>query len=236
MVDKRCRWPSGKMLGGSSGLNYMLHVRGHPSDYDSWAAETGDTSWSYQEVKKYFNKAEKHDGSEKGGGGLLPVSDPSHASSLGDDILSMARDSGYKVEDVNTDTEDNNKTVFTVPRVNQEGGRRTSTYHSYLRGALHRPNLRVMRNSRVLNIITRDGRAVGVTYSRYGAEASVRCNLEVIVTAGTVNSAKLLLLSGVGPREELDRLGIKVVADLPVGQNLQVRNPEAAIQNYRNAR
>ena len=236
MVDKRCRWPSGKMLGGSSGLNYMLHVRGHPSDYDSWAKEAGDTSWSYQEIRKYFDKAEKHDGADKGSGGLLPVSDPSHASSLGDDILSMARDSGYKVEDVNTDTEDNNKTLFTVPRVNQERGRRASTYHSYLRGALHRPNLRVMRNSRVLNIITRNGRAVGVTYSRYGAEASVRCNLEVIVTAGTVNSAKLLLLSGVGPREELDRLGIKVVADLPVGQNLQVRNPKAAIQNYRNAR
>ena len=229
MVDKRCRWPSGKMLGGSSGLNYMIHVRGHPSDYDSWAEETGDTSWSYREIRKYFDKAEKQGGSEEGTGGLLPVSDPSDGSSLSDDILSMARDSGYKVEDVNTDTK--NKTLFTVPRVNQEGGRRASTYHSYLRGALNRPNLRVMRNSRVLNINTRNGRAVGVTYSRYGAEASVRCNLEVIVTAGTVNSAKLLLLSGVGPKEELDRLGIKVVADLPVGQNLQVRNPEAAPQS-----
>ena len=211
MVDKRCRWPSGKMLGGSSGLNYMLHVRGHPADYDSWAEEIGDPSWSYQEVRRYFDKAEKH----------VPVSEPSHWSSLTDDILSMARDSGYKVEDVNA--EDNNKTLFTVPRVNQEEGRRAGTYHSYLRGALHRPNLRVLRNSRVLNIITENKRAVGVTYSRYGTEASVRCNLEVIVSAGTVNSAKLLLLSGVGPREELDRLGIKVVADLPVGQNLQVR-------------
>ena len=222
MVDKRCRWPSGKMLGGSSGLNYMLHVRGHPADYDAWAEETGDTSWSYQEIRKYFDKAEKHV-TEKGSGGLLPVSDPSHVSSLSDDILSMARDSGYKVEDVNNDTEDNNKTLFTLPKVNQEQGRRAGTYHSYLRGALHRPNLRVMRNSRALRIMTsRHGRAVGVQYSRYGTEATVRCSREVIVSAGTVNSAKLLMLSGVGPREELDRLGIKVVADLPVGQNLQV--------------
>ena len=217
MVDKRCRWPSGKMLGGSSGLNYMLHVRGHPADYDSWAEEIGDLSWSYQEVRRYFDKAEKHEGVKEG---LLPVSEPSHMSSLTDDILSMARDSGYKVEDINT--EDNNKTLFTVPRVNQEAGRRAGTYHSYLQGALHRPNLRVLRNSRVLHIIIENKRAVGVTYSRYGTEASVRCNLEVIVSAGTVNSAKLLLLSGVGPREELDRHGIKVVADLPVGQNLQV--------------
>ena len=80
----------------------------------------------------------------------------------------------------------------------------------------------VMRNSRVLSIITEDARAVGVTYSRFGEEASVRCTREVIVAAGTVNSAKLLMLSGIGPREELDRVGIKVVADLPVGQNLQV--------------
>ena len=79
-----------------------------------------------------------------------------------------------------------------------------------------------MRNSRVLSIITEDARAVGVTYSRFGEEASVRCTREVIVAAGTVNSAKLLMLSGIGPREELDRVGIKVVADLPVGQNLQV--------------
>ena len=80
----------------------------------------------------------------------------------------------------------------------------------------------MLRNSWVLRIIIENKRAVGVTYSRYGTEASVRCNLEVIVSAGTVNSAKLLLLSGVGPREELDRHGIKMVADLPVGQNLQV--------------
>ena len=145
MVDRRCRWPSGRMLGGSSSLNYMLHVRGHPSDFDTWAKESGDPGWSYQEVRRLFDKAERR-GGEAGVG--MTVSDPSHESPLTSDILAMARDSGYKVEDVNS--EDTNKTLFTRPRVNQERGGRASTYHSYLRGALRRPNLRIMRQGNIL--------------------------------------------------------------------------------------
>ena len=217
MLDRRCRWPSGKMLGGSSGLNYMLYVRGHPKDYNNWSQQ-GNSGWSFEEVKKYFEKAEQNVDGEGTFRGSLPVSDPSYSSSLSDDILAMAQDNGYNIGSIDGQQ---NTTGFMLPKVTQSQGRRADTYRTYLKSAEDRSNLVVMKNSRVLKIIIENNVAKGVQYSRYGVDAVVRCNSEVIISAGTVNSAKLLLLSGVGPADHLQSLGLPVHSDLPVGQNLQ---------------
>ena len=218
MVGRRCRWPAGRMLGGSSGLNYMLHVRGQRSDYDGWA-RLGNTGWGYQDIVKYFRRAENRPGHQDyGQAGPLSVSDPAHSLGLQDDILAMARDSGYDVKDVNVER---NQTGFMTPKLNQKAGLRADTYRSYLRGAEHRENLVVMRNARVLRLVIEAGEAKGLVYSRYGKDYTVTCRKEIIMTSGTVNTAKTLMLSGVGPAEHLQDLGIKVEADLPVGNNLQ---------------
>ena len=218
MTGRRSRWPSGRILGGSSGLNYMLYVRGQQEDYDDWEAQ-GNTGWGFSHVLKYFQRAEA--GPRQGNygqSGPLPVSEPSYKTDLQDDILAMARDNGYDVKDVNLVR---NQTGFTIPRLNQKSGRRADTYRSYLREAEDRENLVILRNSRVLRLIIEEGAATGLVYSRFGVEHTVHCRQEIILSSGTVNSAKLLLLSGLGPAEHLQSLGIKVVADLPVGNNLQ---------------
>ena len=121
MVDRRCRWPSGKMLGGSSGLNYMLFVKGHPEDYNNWSKQ-GNQGWSYDEVKKYFDKLEKNVDVEEMESleGTLPVSDPRYFSSLSDDILAMAKENGYNLGPIDGQK---NTTGFMLPRVTQNKGR-----------------------------------------------------------------------------------------------------------------
>ena len=218
MTGRRSRWPSGRILGGSSGLNYMIHVRGQREDYDAWSRQ-GNTGWAYSEVLRYFQRAEAGpDLGDYGRSGPLPVSEPSHQTDMQEDILAMARDNGYDVKDVNLVR---NQTGFMVPKLTQQAGLRADTYRSYLREAEPRENLVILRNSRVLRIIIEAGVATGLVYSRFGEELTVHCSQEIVLTAGTVNSAKLLLLSGLGPAAHLQSLGIKVVADLPVGNNLQ---------------
>jgi len=221
MVGRRCRWPSGKMLGGSSGLNYMLYVRGNQGDYDSWA-EQGNIGWGWQDVVKYFTKAERNEGEDSGDAsygfnGILPITKSAHVTPLAGDILEMARENGYNVGDMNGV----NQTGFMLPQVNHRDGLRADTYRTYLRQAKYRNNLVILKNTRVLKILIEDGEAVGVVYSRYGKENTVRSLKEVILSAGTVGSPKVLMLSGVGPASHLQKLGIKLVRDLPVGKNLQ---------------
>ena len=207
MVGRRCRWPSGRMLGGSSGLNYMLWVRGQREDYDTWAEETGDPGWGWDQLQPYFQRAE----AELAGA-------PRHTSALTEDILAAARSHNYTVSG------GEHGRGFMVPRVTQRDGARADTYRTYLRRAAARPNLAVLKNARVLRVLVEGGAAVGVEFSRYGAEQRlrVRAGGEVVLSAGTVSSAHLLLVSGLGPAEQLRRHGVPLVADLPgVGRNLQ---------------
>ena len=211
MLDRRCRWPSGKMLGGSSGLNYMLYIRGHEKDFNSWA-DQGNKGWSYDEVSQYFMKA------EQGSDTKLSINKPFYTSSLTDDILATGRDNGYNI---NAQDDHSNLTGFMEPRVTIKEGARADTYTTILKPVRHRPNLVILKNARALKILFERKRAIGVLFSRYGTEQTVKCSREVIVSAGTVNSAKLLMLSGVGPSQHLQSHNIPVIADLPVGQNLQ---------------
>ena len=209
MINNQCRWPSGKLLGGSSGINYMLHVRGHRSDYDSWS-EQGNTGWSYDEVEKYFKRSED----------VLSITRSQYTTSLRESILATARDHGYNV-DQDVESSVVNMTGFMIPSVAMKNGARADAYRMYLRPVMNRPNLTVLKHARVIKILFEAGGAVGVTYSRYGSTRSVFSSREVIVSAGTVNSAKLLMLSGVGPADHLTSLNIPLVSDLPVGLNLQ---------------
>merc|ERR1719357_223233 len=114
-----------------------------------------------------------------------------------------------------------NQTGFMLPQVNMRDGLRADTYRTYIKEAKYRTNLVILKNARVLDIVKEDGEAVGVHYSRYGREFTVRSKKEIILSAGTVGSPKLLMLSGIGPSRHLQKLGIPVIRDLPVGKNLQ---------------
>jgi len=223
MLGNKCKWPSGKMLGGSSGLNYMLYVRGHENDYNSWS-DAGNKGWSFKEIEKYFIKAERFFSSAYSSTREdAAIANPRYQTSIVEDYLKMADENGYRTgkEDINIPRTNQNQTMFMTPSVTQYKGRRADTYRTYLKSASHRKNLLVVKNARVLRVIFENNVAVGVEYSRYGKERKVKCKREVILSAGTINSAKLLMLSGVGPSKHLRSHGINVVSDLPVGQNLQ---------------
>jgi choline dehydrogenase len=221
-LDNRVTYePRGKLLGGSSNLYIMMHIRGHPSDYDNWAYQ-GCPGWSFQDVLPYFQKLEDQEDDTNplaGHGGPLPVTNaklhgPNPTSQA---FLDACRELGYP------ETED-----FNGPRmegagwhhVNIKEGRRHSVAESYLRPALARPNLTVVTNAQASRLLMRHQRCVGVEYHREGKLESAHASREVIVACGAIESPKLLMLSGIGDPEQLWPLDIRVHAALPgVGEN-----------------
>jgi len=213
--------PRGKVLGGSSSTNAMLYVRGHRWDYDHWAA-LGNTGWSYDEVLPYFKRAENNEthGADPyhGSGGPLNVVDPRSPSALNQAFLAAAAMKGIpNVVDYNG-AEQFGSFMY---QVTQKNGERCSAAKGYLTPNLSRPNLKVVTNALTSRIVFDGTRAVGVAYSVGGAAKEARARREVIVSAGAFGSPQLLKLSGIGPGEELGRLGIPVRRDLAgVGENL----------------
>jgi choline dehydrogenase len=213
--------PRGKLLGGSSSINGMLYSRGHPRDYDQWR-QLGNAGWSYDEILPYYRRAEtdwRGEGTYHGGAGPLSVSrhDPTHK--LYDLIRDAALAAGHReTEDFHGAQPDG----FGVPDFTTVGGRRGSTAATFLRQAIKRPNLTVETNAHAVRVAMESGRATGVEYIRAGGSTFARATREVILSAGAINSPHLLMLSGIGPAEELRLHGIKPVLDLPgVGRNLQ---------------
>jgi choline dehydrogenase-like flavoprotein len=217
---RRLYLPRGRMLGGSSSINAMIYLRGHRLDYDDWAA-SGCGGWSYDEVLPYFKRAEDNERGEDayhGVGGPLAVSDSRSMHPLVDAQLEAAAQAGYALlPDLNVDRPEG------VGRfqLNQRGGRRCSTADAYLHPASDRPNLGVMDCSFVERVVFEGNRAVGVELVRNGVRERVGAEREVIVAAGAYQSPVLLMLSGIGPADELELFGIPVREDLPVGRNLQ---------------
>lgn len=229
--NRRMYWPRGKTLGGSSSINAMLYVRGHAYDYDLWR-QLGNEGWSYADVLPYFKKAQNNErgGSEyHGSGGPLNVADQVDPSPLNRVLLQAAQQAGHKLtDDFNGPTQEG----FGLYQVTQRGARRCSTAVAYLRPAMARSNVTVETGALTLNVMVENGRAVGVRYARDGQTLEARASREVILCGGAVNSPQILLLSGIGPADELRRLGIAVVADLPgVGANLQ-DHLDAATVNF----
>tara|TARA_R110002110_G_scaffold211304_1_gene423996 strand:- start:16477 stop:18120 length:1644 start_codon:yes stop_codon:yes gene_type:complete len=214
-------WPRGKTLGGSSSLNGMIYVRGHASDYDSWAHE-GNPGWAYDDVLPYFKKSEDFDrGADEyhGAGGPMQVKSDFEPHPTLKRALDAAVEAGYQFNaDCNgADSEGVGTVQLTVTR----DGERASTAQAFLRPALELQNLTLVTNARVKNLTMDGNRVTGVTYVQDGAEVAIVANKEVILSAGTLESPKILMMSGIGAADELAPHGIDVVVDLPgVGKNL----------------
>ena len=218
--ERRLYLPRGRMIGGCSSINAMIYLRGNRLDYDDWAAGGAD-GWSYDEVLPYFKRGEDNERGESayhGVGGPQTVADSRSMHPLIDLMLEAAVQAGYPANpDLNGERQDG------VGRfqVTQRGGLRCSTADAYLHPAAGRPNLEVRDCAFVERIVFEGSRAVGVELVRNGVRETVRAEREVIVSAGAYQSPVLLMLSGIGLREELEPFGIAVREELPVGRNLQ---------------
>ena len=218
---RRMNCPRGKVLGGSSSINGMVYVRGAPADFDRWERQ-GASGWSYPDVLPYFRKAEhRRAGGDpyRGGEGALHTTYGTLENPLYQAFVEAAGQAGHPLnQDINGATQEG----FGRMDMTVHEGRRWSTANAYLKPALGRPNLKVETHALVERVLF-DGRvASGVAYRVGSAERRALARREVIVSAGSINSPKLLKLSGIGPAEELRAHGIDVVADRPgVGENLQ---------------
>jgi choline dehydrogenase len=215
-------WPRGKVVGGSGSINAMVHVRGFPHDYDTWAA-AGNPGWGWDDVLPFFTRSEDHDirtDGFHGQGGPQHVTDISASvHPLCNWFLETGRTMGHRVT---ADFNGPDGEGFGIYQINTRGGWRASTANAYYHPVRHRPNLTLIRKARVLRVVFEGTRAVGVAFSQGGREQILRARREVVLCAGSIGSPQLLQVSGVGDAALLTRLGIGVVADLPaVGQNLQ---------------
>jgi choline dehydrogenase-like flavoprotein len=214
--------PRGKMLGGSSSINAMIYIRGHPSDYDDWAAQ-GAKGWSFSEVLPYFKRAECNErlgGTLHGSDGPLNVADLVSPNPINDVFLSACEQLQLpRNGDFNGTTQDG----VGMYQVTQKRGERWSAARAYLPPAARsRPNLHIATQTRALRIVLEGRRATGVLCRRGDSQHTIGARRAVVASAGAFQSPQLLLLSGIGPGAELNRHGIAVAHELPgVGRNLQ---------------
>ncbi|KAI1301455.1 Glucose dehydrogenase -like protein [Halotydeus destructor] len=220
---RRSRWPRGKLLGGSSAINFMVYVRGNKNDFDNWD-KNGATGWSYADLYPYFLKAEDNRDPHyayngyHSTGGPLTVETPPDPRPVAQVWPEAGKQMGYRAQDLNGAQQ----AGFMLPQGTLRRGARCSSAKAYLRPARKRPNLHVVTFSHVTKILfDKNKRAIGADFVRFGTPSTVFARREVIVSAGAVNSPQLLMLSGIGPAAHLKSLGIPVLADLPVGKNLQ---------------
>ena len=212
----------GKILGGSSSINGMIFQRGNPLDYERWAADQGLGSWDYAHCLPYFKRMETClAGADqwRGGSGPLTLERGPATSPLFGAFFEAAQQAGYPLTD---DVNGYRQEGFAAFDRNVHRGRRLSAARAYLHPVRNRPNLRVETLAMVTGLVLDGARVTGVDYRRAGRGARrVRAG-EVILSGGAINTPQLLLLSGIGPRADLEQLGIDVVTDLPgVGSNLQ---------------
>ena len=209
------------VLGGGSSVNAMIYIRGNPDDYARWE-ELGATGWGYGDVLPYFRKAEDNNrfcNAAHGIGGPLGVSDIDHIHPLTRAWLQACQQKGLPL---NPDFNSGDQAGCGLYQITARNGRRSSAAVAYLKPARKRRNLSVRTGARVLRVLVENGRATGVEYVLGGKTRVIHARREVIMSAGAINTPKLLMLSGIGPAAELRRHGIAVLHDLPgVGQNLQ---------------
>lgn len=225
LCGRRLYQPRGKVLGGSSAINATVYTRGHPSDYDHWAA-LGCEGWSYRDVLPYFIKSETFEPSCSdadrpfhGANGPLNVSERRHDNPLSKAFVRAAVQAGHQQ---NRDFNGARQEGVGMFHVFQKGGQRHSNARAYLAPAAGRTNLTVLTATHATRVLFQGSTAVGVRVLRKGRYQDLRATKEVILSAGTFQSPQLLMLSGIGPGEELGRHGIEVLKELPgVGANLQ---------------
>lgn len=234
LVDNIMPVPRGKMLGGSSGLNYMAYVRGHPGDFDAWA-ESGATGWSYEDVLPYFIKSEdltpsneiSVDGDAHGTGGPLGVSVRSPVIPGSRAFVDAAEATGIPRGDYNGRDRGGPAGVSSLFQTTTRNGMRSSTYRAFVQGETEsRSNLEIITNAHVTRVLLSEGdspTATGIEYRDVdGKLHSISATREVILSAGAVGSPQILMLSGIGPRRELEAVDIPCLVELPgVGKNLK---------------
>jgi 4-pyridoxate dehydrogenase len=220
----------GKVLGGSSSINVMAYTRGHRADFDRWARE-GATGWSYADALPYFKRSETWEGGEnpwRGGSGPLGT----QWSRMDDPIIDAWHEAGRlagwpTTADINgAEGIGFGRSQFTI-----RDGRRSSASNAYLTPAVRRPGLTLRTGARVLRVTMQGTRATGVDFVRSGRTQHAKATREVILCGGVFNSPQLLMLSGIGPAEQLRKIGIAALADLPVGRNLRDHLAVALIWN-----
>ncbi|KAL7631007.1 UNVERIFIED_CONTAM: hypothetical protein RMT77_018710 [Armadillidium vulgare] len=219
-------YPRGKVLGGSSSMNFLMYVRGNRKDYDEWE-RLGNEGWSYEDVLPYFLKSEDYRGplnSETNPfhsrGGPLKVEPKRFRTRSADAFLEAGLELGYPS---GIDPNAASQTGFTIPDLTTDDGIRSSVAEAFIKPMIHKRNFDVLVNAQVTKIIfNQDKRAIGVIYYHKKKLKVAFARKEVILSAGAVDSPKLLMLSGVGPKDHLRSFQIPVVADVPgVGQNFQ---------------
>ena len=221
MDGRRMYWPRGRVLGGSSSLNAMVYVRGHALDYDRWAGN-GLAEWSYAHVLPYFKRAEtcaRGGDAYRGDAGPLHVSRGAMRNPLFAAFIEAGQQAGYPYTgDMNAFQQEG----FGAMDMTIHRGRRWSAATAYLRPALSRLNLTVAVEALATRILVEGSRATGVEFRHRGRAHTAHARREVILSGGAINSPQLLLLSGIGPADEVRHHGIPVVLDLPgVGRNLR---------------
>ena len=218
--NRQLYWPRGKLLGGSSSINAMIYVRGNRLDYEHWKS-LGNDGWSFADVLPYFLKSENQGrGATKyhGTTGPLCVSDLRYVNPLTRAFLAAAEELGIPN---NPDFNGAQQEGAGLNQVTQRNGRRHSAADAFLKPALRRSNLTVLTGAHATRVLLEGNRATGVEYRSHGATNTAAAAREVILAGGAVNSPQLLLLSGIGPEDELKRAGIRTIQNLPgVGKNL----------------
>lgn len=214
-------WAKGRTLGGSTSINAMMYLRGVAADYDRWEA-LGNPGWGWRDMLPYFRRSERNSrgGDEwHGDRGLLYVEDLRDRNPLSHAFVAAAQAVGLPY---NPDFNGSQLDGIGWVQVTQHRGRRWSTADAFLRPAMRRSNLQLLTGAQCTRVSIRDRRAVGIEYLHEGTRQTAIATREIILSGGTVGSTQLLLLSGIGPVQHLQDLGIEVVVDLPgVGQNLQ---------------
>ncbi len=223
LTGRRIPVPRGKVLGGSSTINAMVYIRGQREDYDGWR-DLGNEGWGYDDVLPYFIKSENNEGSEldegfHGKGGPLNVMDRVFTHPLSDIFVESAMAAGLPA---NPDFNGHRQEGAGRYQVTQKDAKRCSAAVAYLHPVMDRPNLVVKTGAHVLQLLAAGDRIGGVRYSHGGHVNEAGASGAVILSAGAIASPQILMLSGIGPANELAALGIEVVVDLPgVGKNLQ---------------
>jgi choline dehydrogenase len=220
--DRKLFWPRGKVLGGSSSINAMHYMRGAPENYDEWETVYGAEGWRWENALPAFKEVQHQTRGQSavhGTGGPLCVSDIAPLNRLSQAFLEAGGQLQYKS---NNDFNGVEQEGFGPYQVTQRDGKRCSAADAFLRPALERENCNAITGAMVRRVIIEDGRAVGVEVDIDGETQTLRANKEVILSGGAINSPQTLLLSGIGPANELAEHGISVEHDLPgVGKNLQ---------------
>lgn len=220
--NKRCPLAVGNAIGGSSTINFMIYARGTPDDFNDWAA-LGNPGWTYDEILPYFKKSENckipdADNRYHGYNGYLDVSYASYESPIKEIFLNASKELGYKLIDYNS----KENIGFSKSQSTLHNGHRMDAGRAFLKPIKNRKNLYLYKSSIVTKIIIDESTktAIGVNFDQNGKSYFVKASKEVILSAGALNSPRLLMLSGIGPKDHLNSFNINTIVDLPVGFNL----------------